>query len=194
MLSVGPDQVFVHPHNIAHLTYSNAAHFTTPAHQDFVLIQGTRVTYTVWLPLTDFPIGLGGLTKSAGTHKFGILPARAALGAGGFGIDTSILDYAWHASDLAAGDILFFHSFTVHKALPNRSGNCFRFSTDTRYQGVSLSIVENGLLSHFNRLFWDEIYQGWTRRDLPYYWQRLPIKPVPCDPSLREKVLDAGKM
>jgi ectoine hydroxylase-related dioxygenase (phytanoyl-CoA dioxygenase family) len=186
------EQVLVHPRNIARITYPNAEHFTTPAHQDFVHIQGTPVTYTVWLPLTDCPIGLGGLTLLAGSHKLGILPARAALGAGGLGIDTSKLDYSWHAGDMAAGDILIFHSFTVHKALPNLSGNRFRISTDTRYQGVSQPIVEDGLLPHFNRLTWDEIYKGWSRQDLQYYWQRMPIQPVPRDPSVREKVLAAG--
>lgn len=115
----------------------------------------------MWFPLTDRPIPLGGLTVLAGSHKLGILPAHPAQGVGGLGIDTSNLDYAWHASDMQAGDIISFHSFTVHKALPNLSGDRFRLSTDIRYQGVSQPIVEDGLLPHYNRLSWDEIYKGW---------------------------------
>jgi ectoine hydroxylase-related dioxygenase (phytanoyl-CoA dioxygenase family) len=191
--SLVQEQVLVHPRNIARITYPRAEYFTTPAHQDFVHIQGTPVTYTVWMPLSDCPISLGGLAVLAGSHKLGILPAHQAPGAGGLGIDTSKLDYPWHTDDMQAGDTLIFHSFAVHRALPNLSGNRFRISTDTRYQGVSQPIVEDGLLPHYGRLTWDQIYEGWDREDLQYYWKRMDINPVPRDPSVREKVLAAGK-
>jgi hypothetical protein len=52
---------------------------------------------------------------------------------------------------------------------------------------VSQPIVADGLLPHYNRLTWEQIYQGWQRPELQYYWTRMNIHPVARDPSLREE-------
>jgi hypothetical protein len=80
----------------------------------------------------------------------------------------------------------FFHSHTVHKALPNRTANGLRLSVDYRYQGISGAIVEDGLEPHYRRLAWEQIYQGWTRPELRYYWRKLPLKIVPRDRSYHQ--------
>lgn len=176
----------VHPRNIARITFPNAEHFTTPAHQDFVHVQGTPATYTAWFPLSDCPQSLGSLLVLAGSHTHDILPVYKASGAGGLAIDTETLPHEWHGNDFQQGDVLFFHSHTVHKALPNCSADQLRISVDFRYQGLSQPIVEDGLLPHYNRLGWEAIYQGWTRPELQYYWQTLGVKTVQRDRSYHQ--------
>lgn len=181
------EQPFVHPRNIARISFPNAEHFTTPPHQDFVHIQGTPDVYTIWMPLCECPQELGGVAVLAGSHRYDILPVHKAAGAGGLGVATDQLALPWHTIDYQVGDVLVFHSHTVHKALPNRTADRLRISVDYRYQGVSGAIVEDGLLPHYNRLSWEEIYQGWNRPELQYYWRTLPLRTVPRDRSFHEK-------
>ena len=183
------EPALVHPRNIARISFPNAEHFTTPAHQDFVHIQATPETYTAWIPLSDCPRQLGGLAVLAGSLKRGLLPVHKADGAGGLGVDTEHLGLPWHTTDYIAGDVLFFHSMAVHKALPNRTRDQIRLSTDYRYQGVSQPIVTDGLEPHYGRMGWDEIYQGWTRSDLQYYWRKLDVRTVARDTSFHEKAM-----
>jgi hypothetical protein len=180
------EQPLVHPRNISRITFPQSDHFTTPAHQDYVHIQATPETYTAWFPLSDCPQTLGSLVVLAGSHKFGILPVHKASGAGGLGVDTDHLALTWHGNDFQAGDVLFFHSHTVHKALPNHSPDQLRISVDYRYQGVSQPIIDDGLDPHYRRLTWEQIYEGWTRPELQYYWRKLPIQTVPRDRSYHQ--------
>ncbi len=188
------EPAFVHPRNIARITFPQAEHFTTPAHQDFVHVQGTPETYTAWFPLRDCPQSLGSLLVLAGSHTHDILPVHKANGAGGLAIDTEALAHEWHGNDFQQGDVLFFHSHTVHKALPNRSADGLRISVDYRYQGVSQPIVEDGLLPHYNRLGWEEIYKGWTQPTLQYYWRTLGVKTVARDRSYQQNAAEKSAM
>jgi ectoine hydroxylase-related dioxygenase (phytanoyl-CoA dioxygenase family) len=180
------EEVLVHPRHIARIAYPRAEFFTTPPHQDHVLIQGTPETYTFWMPLLDCPRTLGGLAVLPGSHTIGLLDVHQAEGPGGVGVTTDGLGLTWRTNDLQRGDVLLFHSHTVHKALPNISGNRLRISVDYRYQGASQPVVEDGLLPHYGRLTWDQIYQNWTRQELQYYWEAMDVQAVPRDPSLRE--------
>jgi ectoine hydroxylase-related dioxygenase (phytanoyl-CoA dioxygenase family) len=56
----------------------------------------------------------------------------------------------WHISDFRPGDALFFHAFTVHKAMPNLSGNRMRLSTDNRYQRPNEAVEPGALKPHFD--------------------------------------------
>ena len=95
--------------------------YTTPAHQDYIHIQGTEETYTAWIPLGDCPQYFGGLAVLAGSHKFSVLPTKRAEGAGGLGVDTDHLNLTWVSTDYRIGDFLLFQSLAVHKALPNQT-------------------------------------------------------------------------
>ena len=175
----GAPAVLVHPRNIGRITFPGATHFTTPAHQDFPLIQGTPDTYTAWLPLADCPMRLGGLAMLRGSHRFGMLPMRPAVGPGGVEADTRAIEreegLTWHAQDLKAGDVLLFHSHTVHRALPNRTADGLRLSADYRYQDASAPVVAHSLEPHYGRLSWEQVYADWPEGDdLRYYWRRLP--------------------
>lgn len=175
------EPVLVHPRNIARITFPATAHYTTPPHQDYPLIQGTPDTYTVWIPLCDCPIELGGLAVLTGSHRVGLLPVHAASGPGGLSVDTSRWGDTWLAQDMQAGDTLIFHSYTVHRALVNVSQRRLRVSVDYRYQGVSQPIVEDSLRPHYERLSWEQVYRGWKRKDIQYYWQNLALNIVPRD-------------
>jgi hypothetical protein len=172
------ETVLVHPRNIGRITFPGAAHFTTPAHQDYPLIQGTPDTYTAWMPLTDCPTPLGGLAMLSGSHRHGLFAMRPALGPGGVEADTSAVErehgLTWHAQDLRAGDVLLFHSHTVHRALPNVTPDRLRLSADYRYQAASQPVVADSLEPHYNRLTWEQIYAGWNSDERKYYWQDLP--------------------
>lgn len=180
------EPALVHPRNIARITFPATAHYTTPPHQDYPLIQGTPDTYTVWIPLCDCPIELGGLAVLPGSHKAGLLPVHRASGPGGLSVDTSRWGDSWLAQDMRAGDALIFHSYTVHRALVNVSQRRLRVSADYRYQAASQPVVEDSLRPHYERLSWEQVYHGWKRADIQYYWQRFDLQVVPRDFSIME--------
>jgi ectoine hydroxylase-related dioxygenase (phytanoyl-CoA dioxygenase family) len=55
----------------------------------------------------------------------------------------------WQAGDFAAGDVMIFHSHTVHKALPNLTRDQLRLSTDNRYTRVGDEVAEVSRKSHY---------------------------------------------
>jgi hypothetical protein len=71
--------------------------------------------------------------------------------------------------------VLLFHSLSVHRGVDNHTRDRIRLSVDLRFQAVSEPVTESSLLPHFNRLPWDEIYLGWTRPELQYYWRKLSL-------------------
>ena len=175
---LGPD-VMLQPSNIARVIFPSKIEHTTPAHQDFVHIQGTPDVWTVWLPLGDCPEGLGGLSVLTGSHKSGVLPVSKSLGAGGLRSHFEEIGGEWVSNPFNVGDVLFFHSQTVHRGLPNRSGNRIRLSVDYRYQRASDPIMDKVLIPHQGRLSWEEVYKGWNSDKYQYYWQQYSLKPVP---------------
>lgn len=177
------EPVLVHPRNIARVIFPRAENFTTPAHQDYIHIQGTTNFWTTWFSLGDCPRSLGGLAVLEGSHHAGLFEMHPARGAGGLGIDTDELEYEWVSSEMKLGDVLMFNSHTVHKGLPNVSENKIRVSVDFRYQGVSQPVVEGSLLPHEKLLSWEEIYRGWNSPELQYYWRDLPTPIVEYRPK-----------
>ncbi len=145
------EEVLTHPRRIGRITFPNFQIATTPAHQDHFYIRGSENTYSCWMPLGDCPQSLGGLAIWNGSHARGFLEhsevSPGAVGGRGVPVDERAAD--WHTSDFQTGDALFFHSFTIHKALPNLSGNQLRISTDNRYQLPHDTIDPGALLPHF---------------------------------------------
>ncbi|MYG00193.1 phytanoyl-CoA dioxygenase family protein [Candidatus Poribacteria bacterium] len=175
------EKTLVHPRNIGRIMFPENTKFTTPAHQDFIHIRGTEDTYTAWIPLGDCPKYLGGLSVLSGSHRSGIYPVQPAFGAGGLGIDTDPLEVDgmyWVSDNYEIGDALFFHSHAVHKALPNQTPDRIRLSVDYRYQGSSKPVTQGSLLPHFNRIPWEQIYEGWKSTDYQYYWKSFDLNLV----------------
>ena len=181
------ETVLVHALKIARVMIPAKGNAPTPAHQDFIFIQGTKTVYTCWMPLGDCPRELGGLSVLRGSHKKGVFPVRAAEGAGGrhviFDEDTP---QDWFETDFQIGDVLVFHSLTVHKSIPNRTENQVRLSTDFRYQPPSLPIETKSITPHCNVLPWEEIYEDWESKDLQYYWEQYDLDFQEHDASLVE--------
>lgn len=146
---------FVHPRRIGRMTFPNFESATTPPHQDHFYIRGATETYSCWMPLGDVPVSLGGLAVWPGSHRLGFREHdKMTVGAvGGRGVDPDALALpdapVWHTTDFKPGDALFFHAFTVHKAIPNRSGDQMRLSTDNRYQRPEEPIEPGALQPHF---------------------------------------------
>ena len=159
------------PSAIVRVLFPDKLEYTTPPHQDFVLVQGTPEVWTAWIPLGPCPASLGGLAVLRGSHRRGILPMHQRKGAGGLGVDEGYLDGEWMSSPFERGDTLFFHSKTVHQGLPNVSGDRIRLSVDYRYQKLTDKIMSKNLGVHQGRLTWPEVYAGWKSDRYQYYWE-----------------------
>ena len=159
------------PSTIARVLFPNRLEYTTPPHQDFILVQGTPEVWTAWIPLGPCPADLGGLAVLRGSHQRGILPVHEAKGAGGLSVEPDWLDGDWRSSPFATGDTLFFHSKTVHQGLPNLSGDRIRLSVDYRYQKLDAKIMDKNLGVHQGRMTWREVYAGWNSDRFQYYWE-----------------------
>lgn len=155
--------VATHPLKIARLGVPTPERWTTPAHQDFTVVQGTADCVTVWIPFSDCPREMGGLQVLRGSHRLGERTPIPAVGVGGFGVEADPDDPAWSTLDYAAGDVLVFHCFTVHGALPNLTDR-IRLSGDYRYQATHSPMREAFLKPHCWPVVPDyaELTRGWT--------------------------------
>jgi ectoine hydroxylase-related dioxygenase (phytanoyl-CoA dioxygenase family) len=116
-------------------------------HQDFFHVRGTAETCTAWVPLGDCERQLGCLAVVDGSHKLGFREHEPSAGPGGFAVDPGG-GAAWLCQDFAAGDVLIFHSLTMHKALPNRTKHQIRISLDNRYQRSTDEVDPGSLRPH----------------------------------------------
>jgi ectoine hydroxylase-related dioxygenase (phytanoyl-CoA dioxygenase family) len=145
----------LHRLRIGRITFPNNATQTTAAHQDHWYIRGSEATYTIWMPLGDCPIDLGGLALLPASHKAGFIEHcfHAEKKYAGHGLADDQLPAEtreWVAGDFELGDFLVFHSLTIHKALPNLTRDRLRISTDNRYQREGDSIAELSTRTHYN--------------------------------------------
>jgi ectoine hydroxylase-related dioxygenase (phytanoyl-CoA dioxygenase family) len=167
-----------HARNIARTIFPQNSTYTTPAHQDYVHIKGTLDTWTAWIPAGDCPSALGGLAIVSGSHRLGQLKTHAAYGAGGSGVEVPA-DSKWVLGELACGDVLTFHSLTVHQGRDNLTPDRLRLSFDFRYQPSSHPIARNSMLPHMGWLTWDQIYGSWPPNDaVRYYWKKWNLNYV----------------
>ena len=141
------ESVLVHPRKIGRVAFPQNEGQHTPLHQDFFHVRGTADTYTAWVPLGDCPQELGCLTVADESHKAGFREHGPSAGPGGWSVQADA-DVVWRSQDFAAGDVLFFHSLTMHQALPNRTRDELRLSVDNRYQRVGDAIDPAALRPH----------------------------------------------
>lgn len=158
--------------------------FTTGMHQDRVHIGGAT-SYALWMPLGDCPREKGALAVAAGSHTQGILATKVGSGAGGMDIAVPIPG-TWVTGAFQAGDALIFQDVTVHKALPNRTGE-IRMSFDARFQPLSQPIADVNMVPYAGCGTWEEVYAGWQKTDGQYYWNALNLDIVPLDRSHYER-------
>ncbi len=161
--------VMPQPRVIARVMFPKRVAHTTPAHQDFVPVQGAADTITAWIPLSDLVPEMGGLEIAAGSHRKGVFDFVPALGASGTGISDP-LHGAWVGGTFQQGDVLLFHSMTVHRGAP-ATGTRLRLSVDLRFQRRADPIAPGSLRPHDPVVSWEEIYEGWAPGQHQYYWR-----------------------
>lgn len=126
---------FALPHDEKHLT---------PPHQDHFFIRQTDNFRTAWIPLMNIEQKVGGLTLAARSHHLGLLERVEHETAYSYifrgrkqrGVPLERIAHRWLTTDYRPGDLLFFHSLMIHRALPNVSDR-IRLSLDARYQPLS---------------------------------------------------------
>ena len=109
--------------DVCRLLFPAAPEFTTPPHRDQTHMKRADAVWTAWIPLGDCPRRQGSLA---------VLPRSNQLGLG----NAVPRGARWRRFDFAAGDVLFVHSLTLHRALVNRSAE-IRVSVDYRYSSMA---------------------------------------------------------
>lgn len=145
-----------HRRRIGRITIPQSFANTTPPHQDFFYIKGTQDTYTNWIPTSECPIELGGLAVLEGSNHEGFRQHVKMSGTGGFGVSEDVLDNAglrWMTSSFQLGDVLLFHSLTVHKALHNVTPDRMRVSLEYRIQRNGDVIDPSSTVYHMKGAF-----------------------------------------
>ena len=103
----------------------------TQPHQDAHDVRMMGDFWTVWIPLGDCPRELGPLAVLAGSHHGGL---REHAGKGIVDGGVAVADDAvWSTTDFRCTDAILFRPHTLHRSLPNRSGDRLRLSADFRY-------------------------------------------------------------
>ncbi len=181
------DQVLTLPNVIGRTIFPQRTEFTTPAHQDWISIQGCEETYTCWIPVSDVPAELGGLQLNAGSHRGGIYNFKPAMGAGAMEIVDGLDESKWVYSPTHQGDVVIFHSLTVHKGMPN-STDRLRMSIDARYQRVSDTVAPNSLKPHGGLITWEQLYENWPEdHPFKYYWHQWDLEMKDYDMTYVQK-------
>jgi len=177
------ENILIHPKPIGRLIFPRCERLVNHAHQDFRFMSGDPECFTAWIPLHDCPTRMGPLQILEGSHCFGIqshdhenfhvpeIREGAALGGD------------WVGGQMNAGDVLIFHSLTVHAASPNLS-NQLRISLDCRFQDCRRFVNPATLaFAGESAKSWEKTYSGWRSDDLKYYWKKLPLR---FDPSITD--------
>ena len=112
--------------------------------------------YAAWIAVDDADAGNGGLFVQPGTHHAGLCsPARGDAKTWG-----SIIPQPDHAAcrevTMAAGDVLFFHYFTLHGSMPNRSQKIRKTVLAQMHSGEDR--IEDGTQHSNSRL----VLSGWN--------------------------------
>lgn len=183
-LLVGP-QLLVHPKPIVRLMFPNSERFVIHAHQDHQAIAGDAESFTAWMPLHDCPVELGPLQILEGSHRFGLQSADPKTGY--ISMETA-RGGDWVGGQINAGDLVIFHSLTVHCGSANISRQ-LRVSMDCRFQDYRRDLNPSTLVfagSATGGRTWEKTYANWKSADLQYYWKGLPLRFRPSKAELAQ--------
>lgn len=176
-LVAGP-KIFVYPMKMARIAAPRKLGFETPPHQDAYSHHAGPTMAGIWIALHDADQAMGRLTILPGSHVQGVRPVFEARGVGGVQCEIYPQESLWHVSDVGAGDVIIFHSQTVHRAQPNVDTQRVRLSVDTRFCDYGAPVFSTNLEPHHGwripELDWDYVYRDWETRDLRYYWRNSP--------------------
>jgi hypothetical protein len=182
----GP-RVLVHPKFVMRMVFPNCERIRHRIHQDHESVGGDPKCFTVWTPFQDCSVERGALQLMEASHHFGLQrdPAMGhvtrAIARGG----------DWVGGQINAGDVLLFHSLTVHEPTLNIT-NQFRLSIDCRFQDYERDFNPGNIVGWD----WQSIYANWRSDEFQYYWRRLPLRLKPSPQELAElsETADAPEM
>ena len=179
------ERLLIHPKSEVRLIWPNFERGVVHAHQDHTAIAGDEESFTAWIALHDCPLVQGPLRVLDGSHRFGLLPT---VGQTGYISRETEGGCNWVEGDIRAGDVLLFHSLTVHEAVPNRSRR-FRISLDCRFQSYE-RVIDPGafVFTGAGERSWENTYASWTAdaTELKYYWTKLPLRLKPSKAELAD--------
>ena len=98
----------------------------------------------------------------------------------------------WVGGRINAGDVVIFHSLTVHSSTLSTS-NQLRFSVDCRFQSYDEAVSPLQIVfpnQAKGGRTWEATYANWKHDDLKYYWRDLPLR---LKPSVAELAALAEK-
>jgi ectoine hydroxylase-related dioxygenase (phytanoyl-CoA dioxygenase family) len=169
---------FVYPMKMARISTPRKIGYETPPHQDAHSHQAGPTMAGLWVALHDVSADMGRLKVLAHSHQRGVRPVFEAEGVGGVQCEIYPDETEWHVSDYRRGDLLIFHSCTVHKAEPNLAPEAVRVSVDTRFCDYGAPVFRTNIEPHHGwripGLDWESIYRDWRSDQLQYYWQDYP--------------------
>lgn len=178
MQRVSNSDVFVYPMKMARISTPKKIGYETPPHQDAHSHQAGPTMAGIWVALHDVDESMGRLQILPESHKSGVRPVFQAEGVGGIQCEIYDHETTWHVSNVSRGDIIIFHSCTVHRAEPNTAKTAARLSIDTRFCDYGAPVFSTNLEPHhgwrIDALSWDSIYQHWQQPTLQYYWRDYP--------------------
>jgi ectoine hydroxylase-related dioxygenase (phytanoyl-CoA dioxygenase family) len=178
MRDVADEEVFVYPMKMARISTPRKIGYETPPHQDAHSHNAGPTMAGIWVALHDVSQEMGRVKVLPRSHKHGVRSVFTAEGVGGVQCEIFPEETTWHVSDFNKGDVLIFHSATVHKAEPNTAEQAVRLSVDTRFCDHGAPVFSTNLEPHhgwrIQGLDWASIYQGWQRREHQYYWEDYP--------------------
>lgn len=169
------DEILVHPKPIGRLIFPNCDRLVVHAHQDYEFMGGDPEFFTVWIPLHDCPVEVGPLRILEGSHRFGIQQhQREGLHVPEIPVD-AVTGEEWVGGRVNAGDVLIFHSLTVHAASPNLSER-MRISLDYRFQDARRVLNPSNLVfAGESGKSWEKTYANWRLDHLKFYWKSIPL-------------------
>jgi len=180
------EQVLVHPKPIGRLIFPNCESLTTHAHQDYRFMNGDTECFTVWIPLHDCPTDLGPLQILECSHRFGVIGHKDENLHVPEIPTEALTEGDWASGQINAGDVLIFHSLTVHAASANRSRH-LRISMDCRFQSYGRAIHPGNLaFGGESGKSWEAMYARWRSDVLKYYWKRMPLKFQPSKSEIEQ--------
>lgn len=178
MKTVTGTEVFVYPMKMARISTPRKLGYETPPHQDAHSHNAGPTMAGFWVALHDVSENMGRVKVLPKSHKGGVRPVFATQGVGGVQCEIYPEETTWHVSNFERGDVLIFHSSTVHKAEPNTAENSVRLSVDTRFCDHGAAVYSSNLEPHhgwrIDGLDWDEIYKSWQHKEHQYYWKDYP--------------------
>ncbi|MEM8661075.1 MAG: phytanoyl-CoA dioxygenase family protein [Pseudomonadota bacterium] len=178
MQLVADDDVFVYPMKMARISTPGKVGYETPPHQDAFSHHAGPTMAGIWVALHGIDAELGRVKVLPGSHRDGVRKVFEADGVGGVQCEIYPHETCWHVSDSHPGDVLIFHSATIHKAEPNLTEQRVRMSVDTRFCDYGAPVFSTNLEPHhgwrIEGLDWQAVYRNWRSGALQYYWRDYP--------------------